>query len=62
MKYHAFRAEGIAFSNIAFLERLSNMTFKNATPSTPKADFCMFTQYLQADLRNREIASEVLQT
>ena len=52
MKHQAFRTEGIAFSKIAFLERLQTMTFKNATPSNPNADFCKFLQYLHADLQN----------
>jgi len=61
MKNQAFRTEGIAFLKMEFLERLQKMTFKNAIPSSPNADFCKFLQYLPADLRNHKIASEVLQ-
>ena len=62
MKKQAFHAEGIAFSKLAFLERLQNTTLQNATPSAPKTYFYIFMQYLQAGLRNVQIASEVLQT
>ena len=62
MKNQAFRAECIAFSKLAFSERLQNTTLQNATPSAPKAYFYIFMQYLLAGLRNVQIASEVLQT